>query len=231
MSEDKNVSLLNCDFTKKKVRLTSPHSLLALHYIGVMEEDLIYQTQDEYIKKNIDCQYLEKELQQERYEHFEKNRNELIEEAKKQRELLINMEEKSKNNNNNNSSSDINNKSHSRGFKKNTSCGAFDSYGESSTAIKLEREKLKKLKEKQENNVRLQIDYECAREENRRKNMEKMRKKEEKEKKRRMEKEKEIMEKMRMEREKEIEKRRKEEEHMKEYEKKRKEEEYKEKRK
>jgi len=43
-----------------------------------MEEDLIYQTQEEYIKKNIDCQYLEKELQQERYEHFEKNRNKYL---------------------------------------------------------------------------------------------------------------------------------------------------------
>ena len=44
-----------------------------------------------------------------------------------------------------------------------------------STAIKLEKEKLHRLLEKEENNVKLQIDYECKIEENRRKNLEKMR--------------------------------------------------------
>ena len=43
-----------------------------------------------------------------------------------------------------------------------------------STAIRAERERLKKLKERQEINIRLQIDYECAMEETRRKNIEKM---------------------------------------------------------
>ena len=57
-----------------------------------------------------------------------------------------------------------------------------------STAIKLEKEKLHKLLEKEENNVKLQIDYECKIEEIRRKNLEKMRNKELKEEKRRKEK-------------------------------------------
>ena len=228
MSEEK-ISLINCDFTKKKCRLNSPHSLLACRLIGVTQEDLIYQTLDEYVKNNIDCQYLEKELQQERYNHFEKNRKELIESVKNQREFLIKEEESKKNNNNvnynttntNNYNSsgtlgNTNTHTHSRTYKKNQSYGTLDTYGESSTAIKLERERLRKLKEKQELSVRLQIDYECMREENRRKNLEKMRKKEEKGEQKRIEKEKELMEKKKKEREKELEKKRKEEEKMKE---------------
>ena len=202
MSDEKKVSLINCDFSKKKARLTSPHSLIACHLIGVTEEDLIFQTLEEYIKKNVECQYLEKELQEERYNHYEKNRQELIELAKNQREILIKEEENknnSKSNNNNNYSRTIGS-THNRTLNKNSSYGALDNnYGESSTAIKLEREKLRILKEKQELNVKLQIDYECMREENRRKNMEKMRIKEEKEEKRRMEKEKELNEKKKKE--------------------------------
>ena len=109
MSQEK-VSLVNCDFTKKKTRLTSPHSLIACRLIGVTEEDLIFQTLDEYIKNNVECQYLEKELQEERYIHFENNRKELIELAKNQREFLL-KEEESKNNNtiNNTTTNNYNN--------------------------------------------------------------------------------------------------------------------------
>ena len=91
-------------------------------------------------------------------------------------DILIKEEESKKNygisnntTNNYNSSTIVN--THSRTIKKNASSGTLDTYGESSTAIKLERERLRKLKEKQELNVKLQIDYECMREENRRKNM------------------------------------------------------------
>ena len=70
MSEE-NVSLLNCNFSQKKIRITSPHSLLAIRLIGATLEDLRYLSLDEYIKKNISIQYLEKDLQQERYDHYE----------------------------------------------------------------------------------------------------------------------------------------------------------------
>ena len=69
-------------------------------------------------------------------------------------------------------------------MKKSSSIGAFEPCGDeggTSTAIKYERERLKKLKERQEINIRLQIDYKCAMEEIRRKNIEKMKLKVEKE--------------------------------------------------
>ena len=143
MSEEKKISLVNCDFKNKKSRLTSPHSLIACRLIGVTEDDLFYQTLDEYIKNNVECQYLEKDLQQERYNHFEKNRKELIELAKNQREFLIKEEETKKNNAISNTTTNINNynnsrtlgNSYNRTFKKNSSYGDLDTYGESSTAL------------------------------------------------------------------------------------------------
>ena len=194
MTENK-VSLENCDFNKKKVRITSPFSLLACELIGIDQKDLIYIPKEEYVRNNQECQNLHKELQEERYNHYNSRRLKLIEEAKKKREELI----KESNNNNNNANNQtiynpLNNRNNfncfstqnktfydTRNMKKSASMGAFESLdigGGTSTAIKQEREKLKKLKERQEINIRLQIDYECAIEENRRKNIEKMRLKE-----------------------------------------------------
>ena len=91
MSEGK-ISLVNCDFKNKKSRINSPHSLMAFLLIGVTEEELKYIPKEEYIKNNIDNRDLEKELQEERYKHFENNRQQLIELAKKRRESLIRSE-------------------------------------------------------------------------------------------------------------------------------------------
>lgn len=238
MSEEK-ISLLNCDFTQKKIRLTSPLSIMAVNLVGATLEDLRFISLEEYLKKNYDFQNLEKELQYERYAHYEENRKILIKEAKQKREELINKKEnESSSNNNSNQISTIllspkynvnlsYNISNEKEMKKNFSDGNLPQ--SQSTAIKLEKEKLHKLLEKEENNVKLQIDYECKIEENRRKNIEKMKMKELKEEKKRKEKENLLKEKKEKEREKMLEKKRKEEELMKEQERNRKEEEKKEK--
>ena len=239
MSEEK-ISLLNCNFMQKKIRINSPNSLLAMHLIGATLDDLRYLTFDEYIKNNPDIQYLEKELQEERYNHYERNRLDLIKEAKQIREDL--QEEKnfqSSPQNNINSlfispkAKDKKTRNNFSTIKKNSSALDINPSMklQQSTAIILEREKLQKLIEKQETKVKLQIDYECMIEENRRKNLEKMRNKELKEERKRKEKEREIQEKKEKEREKMLEKKRKEEELMKEQERFRKEEELKEKKK
>ena len=80
-----------------------------------------------------------------------------------------------------------------------------------STAIKAEKERLKKMRERQEINIKLQIDYECLLEETRRKNIAKMKLKEEKEERKRIAKNKELIEKLRKEEEKEKIRKRKEE--------------------
>ena len=240
MSEEK-ISLLNCNFKQKKIRLTSPHSLLAIRLIGVTLDELRHLSFEDYIKKNPETQYLENELQEERYNHYEKNRLELIKEAKKVREDLLKDKNYETTYYNNLSSFYISPKSNITNntrynlstMKKNSSASNLEPKMnlQQSTAIRIEREKLQKLLEKQENKVRLQIDYECMIEETRRKNIEKMRNKELKEEKRRKEKEREIAEKKEKEWERMMEQKKKEEELMKEQEKIRKEEELKEKKK
>ena len=239
MSEEK-ISLLNCNYMQKKVRINSPNSLLAIHLIGATLDDLRYLTFDEYIKNNPDIQYLEKELQEERYNHYERNRLDLIKEAKQIREDLQEEKNFQSSPQNNINSLFISPKAKNRNTRNNFSTIKKNSSAldinpsmklQQSTAIILEREKLQKLIEKQENKVKLQIDYECMIEENRRKNLEKMRNKELKEERKRKEKEREMAEKREKEREKMLEKKRKEEELMKEQERFRKEEEIKEKKK
>ena len=212
MTKDENkISLENCDFNKKKIRLTSPYSLLACELLGIDENDLIYITKDEYIRKNQESQNLTKELQEERYNHFNSRRLKLIEEAKKKRaELIQNSKEQKKritvgdNFYNNNKYTGYSTFYSPRvNMKKCSSTGKMGFTGTmgwgKSTAIKEEREKLRKLKERQEINIKLQIDYECTMEETRRKNIVKMRLKEEKEEKKRIEKNKLLIEKLRKE--------------------------------
>ena len=235
-NDNNKISLINCDFNKKKIRLNSPYSIAACELIGIIPEDLIYITKDEYIRGNQDCQNIKKSLQEERYNHFNSRRLKLIELAKQKREELIQEDknrnktiskEKDKEKINKNTeygkfqhtehSSNINNKNNPYStyytkrdhLKKSSSVKYMGMTGfntnnvwGTSTAIKEEREKLKKLKERQEINIRLQIDYECAMEENRRKNIEKMRLKEEKEERKRIEKNRLLIEKLRKEEEK-----------------------------
>ena len=46
------ISLENCDFNKKKMRINSPYSLMACELIGIEQEDLFFLSRDEYLKKN-----------------------------------------------------------------------------------------------------------------------------------------------------------------------------------
>ena len=73
---------------QKKIRITSPHSLTAIRLIGTTLDDLRYLTFDDYVK-SASIQNLERELQEERYNHYEQNRLELIKEAKEIREDLL----------------------------------------------------------------------------------------------------------------------------------------------
>ena len=246
--EEKKISLENCDFKKKKVRINSPFSLSAFELLGIDENDLIFISKDEYLRKNQDCQNLKKELQEERYYHFNLKRLKLIELAKKKREELIqeNKEQikkctENENFENTEHNTNIKNDAYKTFYtkrdklKKSSSVGmmrmtgGFKGVWGTSTAIKEERERLRKLKERQEINIRLQIDYECAMEENRRKNIEKMKLKEEKEEIKRKEKKKLLMEKLRKDEEKEKNRKKKEEEYNHKIEEKRKNDEIKEK--
>ena len=91
------ISLDNCDFNKKKIRINSPYSLMAIELIGIDQEDLLFLSKDEYLKRSMDCQNLKKELQEERYNHYNKRRRQLIEDAKKKRNELLGKKKDNKN--------------------------------------------------------------------------------------------------------------------------------------
>ena len=52
MTENK-ISLENCDFNKKKMRITSPYSLMACELIGIEQDDLIFLSKEDYIRNNL----------------------------------------------------------------------------------------------------------------------------------------------------------------------------------
>ena len=151
MSEE-NISLLNCDFSQKKPRLTSPLSITAVKLVGATLDDLRFISLDEYLKNNIKNKNLEKDLQIERYKHHENNRINLIKEAKHIREEIIKEQEKENETNINNQSStlffspkyNVNISYNLRSMKKNMSAenlehNIYNQYNQS-IAIKLEKE-------------------------------------------------------------------------------------------
>ena len=128
MSE-KKISLLNCDFTKKKIRISSPLSLTALHLIVATIEDLRFKSIDEYLRQNFQNRNIGKELQIERYTHYEENRKNLIKEAKTMRANLLKEKEEETNANTNNNTNIIINKLYNlTEMRKNLSEG--NKYGE-----------------------------------------------------------------------------------------------------
>ena len=227
MNKDEyKISLSNCNFNKKRLRLTSPFSLRACELIGIDEEELLYIPKEEYLAKNPDCQTISKELQDERYNHYNARRLRLIKEAKAKRAELIKLSSDLLSRKKSELDSNLNNNMfglstlYNRNdlLKKSSSAiqmgNTFNNGSTSnSTAIKIGKEKLRKIKERQELNIKLQIDYECALEENRRNNIKKMKLKEEKEERMKMEKNYQLMLKLKKEEQKERRRKMKEDEH------------------
>ena len=224
--DDYKISLSNCNFNKKRIRLTSPFSLRACELIGIDEEELLYIPKEEYLTKYPDCQNISKELQDERYNHYNAKRLRLIKEAKAKRAELIKLNTNLLSRKNFDFDTNISNNiyelstfyNRNDNLKKSSSAvqmgNTFNNGSYSnSTAIKIGKEKLKKIKERQELNIKLHIDYECALEENRRNNIKKMKLKEEKEERKRMEKNHQLMLKMKKEEQKERKRKMKEEEY------------------
>ena len=227
MNKDEyKISLSNCNFNKKRLRLTSPFSLRACELIGIDEEELLYIPKEEYLAKNPDCQTISKELQDERYNHYNARRLRLIKEAKAKRAELIKLSSDLLSRKKSELDSNLNNDMfglstlYNRNdlLKKSSSAiqmgNTFNNGSTSnSTAIKIGKEKLRKIKERQELNIKLQIDYECALEENRRNNIKKMKLKEEKEERMKMEKNYQLMLKLKKEEQKERRRKMKEDEY------------------
>ena len=90
------ISIDDIDYTTKKVRITSPHSIKAMNNLGIINEDLEYLTFEEYLSKNPELVGEEKKLQKFRYNHVDKIRKDLIEKVREQRMKIIEEEEEKK---------------------------------------------------------------------------------------------------------------------------------------
>ena len=192
------ISLENFDSTKKKIRITSPHSILACELLGIKHDDLAFLTYDEYLQMNPDFQSLDQNSRIERYDHYNARREKIIYSLKKKRKDLI-----MKENDTNTNASDMNNitnyynwiyrnepsNNYNKTFhifkkislKKSASMGNIKEQNKSALILNGE-EKLNKIRRRQKINIKLQIDYRLMQEQIRLQNLEKMKMKSENEK-------------------------------------------------
>ena len=87
------ITIDDIDYSTKKVRITSPHSIKAMNTLGIINEDLEYLTFDEYLNKNPELIGEERKIQRVRYNHVEQIRKDLIERVREQRNKIIEEED------------------------------------------------------------------------------------------------------------------------------------------
>ena len=85
------ISLDNADFSSKRI-INSPRSIQACNELGIDPHELNQLTIDEFILNNPECKNLSKNIQQERYKHYDKLRLLSIEQVKSKRNEIINKE-------------------------------------------------------------------------------------------------------------------------------------------
>ena len=68
------ISILNADFTDKKLVIDSPHSIKACLHLGIETSELIQLNFEEFLQKYPDVRSLEPDMQKYRYNASEKFR-------------------------------------------------------------------------------------------------------------------------------------------------------------
>jgi hypothetical protein len=152
------------DFNNRKERLNSPTSREVLKLLGLEESELYSRSMKEFLYMHPDVRGMEKEIQENRYKHFEEKRSEKIKMAVEKRQELISQISSPKS-------------------KENST-----HFSIGSTAIKDEQKRFERIKNKQIWELQTMIDFEFAMEETKRKNEEKMKLQREKEEKLKQEK-------------------------------------------
>ena len=87
--ENTKITLDSPEFLEKKQRLSSPRSIEACHLIGITPNELYPITLDEYINKHPDIKYMKQNLQEQRFNNFDKIRKENLEAAQSKRREII----------------------------------------------------------------------------------------------------------------------------------------------
>ena len=95
-SEPKNLETIN--YSNRKERVKSPYSKLALAQLGIREEKLYEITKEKYLQIHPELNGASSDIQDKRYEHYNKRREEKIKKAKKLRNEMMEDEKKEKRN-------------------------------------------------------------------------------------------------------------------------------------
>ena len=143
------ISLENFNYESKTQRLSSPLSITACKMNGVTESDIVFLSFEDYIRSHPESMNIPKELQQERYDNFEKNRNKLIEDLKTTRQNLMDAKE--------NEEMDENKEKNEEEKDDDENCKTLSGF---KIKNKENRKHYKKLKDNMELTIRVHIDRE-----------------------------------------------------------------------
>ena len=171
--EGKNLD--NVDFTNKKIRIQTPHSKLVLQELGLEEEKLYKISKKEYLDNHPELKQEKIEIQDKRYEHYEKRRQEAIDQARQIRAEILNKENSP---DQGGAEGGRTSQYSSSGFRstKNEE-NKKNNEAQQSGMIKKELEKLELIKKQQLCEIKNLIDYEYSLNETRKKNEQKEREK------------------------------------------------------
>ena len=205
MSNGSKITLENFNYQKKGPRLSSPYSIKACKILGVDEKDLIKLSFNEYLQLHIESKKLPKDIQQQRYDFYEKDRQTLIKDLKETRKELKendeNEKQNKKNENENNENNENNEKNENNNDQNEESSLLRRTKSLNATKFietiqdKETKKKYEKMLEKFEQSMQKQVDKEFEQEEKRRENFEKIMKNIEKDKIEKEKKDKELQEK------------------------------------
>ena len=164
----------NVDFTNKKIRIQTPHSKNVLLEMGLDEDKLYKISKKEYLDNHPELRQEKPEFQDKRYEHYEKRRQEAIDQARKIRADIMKKEA--------DGGQDMakTSKYSTTGFKSKNNEDNKKNEAQQSGMIKKELEKLELIKKQQLGEIKNLIDYEYSLNETKRKMNKKKEKKEKK---------------------------------------------------
>jgi hypothetical protein len=137
---------------------------MVLEELGLEEEKLYKISKKEYLDNHPELKQEKAEIQDKRYEHYEKRRQEAIDQARQIRTEIINKEKESGN--------------EGEGVKNDSKNDNMKNEAKQSGMIKKELEKLELIKKQQLSEIKNLIDYEYTLNETRKKMSRKKKKKE-----------------------------------------------------
>ena len=147
------ISLDNCDFSNKSNIINSPRSIKACLCLGIELAELYKLNMDEFKKKYPEVKKLDEELLKLRYDAEEKFRESTVEQAKKERQKIIEEEEKGNKNNQNNKKDEKKNNGENKEENQENQENKDEETLKWEKIIEKEKKGIEKIKKRQKQNI------------------------------------------------------------------------------